>query len=239
MKDKVLEQKQAVVAEIKEKIENSPSVVLVDYRGLTVEEITQLRDEYRANGVDYKVYKNTLMRFAFKELGYEDFNEYLTGPNALAIAGEDATSAARITQKFAKDNDKLEIKAGLIEGKIIDLAGVKELASIPSREVLIAKLLGSLKAPVSNLVYLLDAIAKQKEEAGEDVAEPVAEETVAEEAVVEEPAVEAVAEEAVVEEPAVEAVEEPAVEEPVVAACPIVVEEEQTEEVVEETTTEE
>ncbi|NLY20208.1 MAG: 50S ribosomal protein L10 [Tissierellia bacterium] len=222
MKDKVLEQKQAVVAEIKEKIENSPSVVLVDYRGLTVEEITQLRDEYRANGVDYKVYKNTLMRFAFKELGYEDFNEYLTGPNALAIAGEDATSAARITQKFAKDNDKLEIKAGLIEGKIIDLAGVKELASIPSREVLIAKLLGSLKAPVSNLVYLLDAIAKQKEEAGEEVVEPVTEEPVAEEVVVEE----AVA-------------EEPAVEEPVVEACPIVVEEEQTEEVVEEATTEE
>lgn len=200
MKDAVLQKKQAVVAEIKEKLENASSVVLVDYRGLTVEEVTQLRKDYRDNGVDYKVYKNTLMEFAFKELGHEGMIEYLNGPNALVIAGEDVTSAARVTQAFAKTNEKLEIKAGLLDGKVLDMAGVKELADIPSREVLLAKLLGSLKAPMSNLAYMLSAYASKKEEEGDAVAEPVDEEAPVAEAVEEAPVVEAVEETAEVEE---------------------------------------
>ena len=164
MKDFVLEQKQAVVSEIREKIENSGSLVLVDYRGLTVEQVTNLRNKYREAGVQYKVYKNTMMKLAFKELGLEDFNQYLEGPSAVAFSGEDLTAAARLTTDFATSNEKLVIKAGILEGKILDNNGVKAIANIPSREVLIAKLLGSLKAPVSNFVYMLDALRKKKEE---------------------------------------------------------------------------
>ena len=164
MKDSVLEQKQAVISEIREKIENSGSLVLVDYRGLTVEQVTDLRKKYREAGVQYKVYKNTMMKLAFKELGFEDFNQYLEGPSAVAFSGEDLTAAPRITNEFAKSNEKLVIKAGILEGKILDTNGVKAVANIPSREVLIAKLLGSLKAPVSNFVYMLDALRKKKEE---------------------------------------------------------------------------
>ena len=105
-----------------------------------------------------------MMKLAFKELGYEEFNQYLEGPSAVAFAGEDLTAAARITNEFAKSNEKLVIKAGILEGKILDTNGVKAVASIPSREVLVAKLLGSLKAPVSNLVYMLEAVRKKKEE---------------------------------------------------------------------------
>ena len=105
-----------------------------------------------------------MMKLAFKELGYEDFNQYLEGPSAVAFSGEDLTAAARITNEFAKSNEKLVIKAGILEGKILDTNGVKAVASIPSREVLVAKLLGSLKAPVSNLVYMLEAVRKKKEE---------------------------------------------------------------------------
>lgn len=164
MKDHVLEQKQAVVSEIKEKIEKSGSLVLVDYRGLTVQEVTDLRSKYREAGVQYKVYKNTMMKLAFKELGFEDFNSYLEGPSAVAFSGEDVTAAARITNEFAKNNEKLVIKAGILEGKVLDKDSIKEVANIPSREILIAKLLGSFKAPVSNFVYMLDALRKKKEE---------------------------------------------------------------------------
>lgn len=105
-----------------------------------------------------------MMKLAFKELGYEDFNQYLEGPSAVAFSFEDLTAAARITNDFAKTNDKLVIKAGILEGKILDSNDVKAVANIPSKEVLIAKLLGSFKAPVSNFVYMLDALRKKKEE---------------------------------------------------------------------------
>ena len=160
MKDYVLEQKQAVISEIREKIEKSTSLVLVDYRGLTVEQVTELRNKYREAGVQYKVYKNTMMKFAFKELGFDEFEQYLEGPSAVAFSGDDVTAAARITNEFAKSNDKLVIKAGVLEGKVLNSDEVKAVANIPSREVLIAKLLGSFKAPVSNFVYLLDALRK-------------------------------------------------------------------------------
>lgn len=169
----VLEQKKALVEEIKEKVESSQGMVLVDYRGLNVEEINELRANYRKAGVDYKVYKNSMMRFAFKEAGLEDFNEYLTGPNAIAFGFEDPVQAAKISHEFAKNNENLEIKAGVVDGKIISLDEIKELADLPSREVLIAKALGGLNAPISgfanvlqgtirNLVYALDAVREKQ-----------------------------------------------------------------------------
>lgn len=175
LKDKVLEGKKQVVEEIKEKIEKSQSVVLVDYRGLNVDEVTQLRRKFREAGVDYKVYKNTLMKFAFKDTGYEDFNKYLTGPNAIAFGFDDPVSPAKVTNDFAKDNDKLEVKAGIVDGKIVELDEIKRLADLPSREVLIAQALGGLNAPIAgfanvlqgtirNLVYALNAV-KEKQEA--------------------------------------------------------------------------
>ena len=176
-KSAVLDQKKALVEEIKEKVEKSQGMVLVDYRGLNVDEINELRANYRKAGVDYKVYKNTMMRFAFKEAGLEDFNEYLTGPNAVAFGFEDPVQAAKVSHDFAKDNEKLEIKAGIIDGKLIGLEEIKELADLPPREVLVAKALGGLNAPISgfanvlqgtvrNLVYVLEAVrAKEAEEA--------------------------------------------------------------------------
>lgn len=170
----VLDQKKQIVEEIKEKISNSQAVVLVDYRGLDVQEVTELRKKYKEAGVEYKVYKNTLMRFAFKDAGLEDFNEFLTGPNGIVFGIEDPVAPAKITSEFAKDHKKLEIKAGIVDGKIINLDEIKNLASLPSREVLIAQVLGGLNGPISgfanvlqgnirNLVYALNAIREKQE----------------------------------------------------------------------------
>ena len=174
MREQVIQNKQKIVEEIKGKVDEAQAVVLVDYRGLNVEELTELRSKYREAGIEYRVYKNTMMRFAFKDAGYEDFNEYLTGPNAIAFGFEDPVQAAKITHEFAKTHEKLEIKAGIVDGKIIDIEEVKSLASLPSREVLIAQALGGLNAPItgfvnvlqaniSNLVYALDAVRQQQE----------------------------------------------------------------------------
>ncbi len=156
--------KEAKVAEIKEKLEKSQSVILASYQGLTVEEDTQLRKNLREAGVEYKVYKNTLVTLAAKELGLEAISEYLEGPVSIAFGYEDATAPARILNDFAKDHKKLELKAGIVEGQIFDKEKVSQLATIPSKEVLIAKLLGSIKAPLSNLAYLLSAIKMTREE---------------------------------------------------------------------------
>ena len=155
--------KEAKVAEIKEKLEKANSVVLSQYQGLTVEEDTVLRKNLREAGVEYKVYKNTLVILAAKELGLEGIVEYLEGPVAIAFGYEDVTVAARVLNDFAKDHKKLELKAGIVEGEIYDTDKIKQLATIPSKEVLIAKLLGSFKAPLSNLAYLLNAIKEKKE----------------------------------------------------------------------------
>lgn len=172
---KVMEMKKSVVEEIKGKIDGSQSVVLVDYRGLTVEETTELRKKFREAGVEYKVYKNSMMRFAFKDAGLEEFNEHLKGPNAVAFGIEDPVAPAKITKEFAKDHTNLEIKAGVVDGKIIDLDGIMGLADLPSREVLIAQVLGGLNGPISgfanvlganikNLVYALNAIKEKQEQ---------------------------------------------------------------------------
>lgn len=163
---KAIEMKQGVVAEIVEKMERAQSVVVVDYKGVTVEQATALRNKFREAGVDYKVYKNTLVRRAAKELGkFEKFDdENLVGTNAIAFGYEDAVAPTKIIADFAKANPKVEFKMGYVEGEYYDAAGLTALSKIPSREELIAKLLGSLKAPVSNFVYLLDALAKKKAE---------------------------------------------------------------------------
>ena len=163
---KVLDNKKAIVEEIKEKIENSKSMVMVDYRGLDVSAVNELRSKFRKEDVVYKVYKNTLMNFAFEELGYNDFLEHLSGPNAIAFSMDDPIAAARISYEFSKDNEALEIKAGYLGDEYLDHDGVIRIASIPSREVLIQRLLGSLQSSVTNFVYLIDAIKTKLEEEG-------------------------------------------------------------------------
>lgn len=174
MKEQTLQAKSQNVEEIKEKISKAQSVVLVDYRGLTVEQLTELRSNYRKAGVEYKVYKNTMMRFAFKDAGLEDFNEFLKGPSAVAFGYDDPVQVAKITAEFAKTNTKLEIKAGIVDGKVIDLEGVKNLANLPPREVLIAQVLGGFNAPIQgfanvlqgtirSLAIVLNAISEKQE----------------------------------------------------------------------------
>jgi large subunit ribosomal protein L10 len=146
-------------------LSKAKSVVLVEYKGLTVEKVTELRNKCREAGVEYKVYKNTLMRFAFNDLGYKDIDPSLEGPNAIAISYNDEVSAARITNEFAKNsNDTLVIKAGVAEGKVLSADEVKSLANVPSREVLIAQLAGVLQGNIRNLAYMLDQVAKNNEE---------------------------------------------------------------------------
>lgn len=161
---KAIEMKKEVVAEIADKLSNSTAAVLVDYRGLKVEELTELRKQFREAGVEYKVYKNTLTRMAAQNAGMEDLVNELVGPNAIAFSYDDPVAPVRIASEFAKEHKNLELKVGIVEGVYYDADKIKELASIPPREVLIAKLLGSLKAPVSNFAYLIKAIADKQQE---------------------------------------------------------------------------
>jgi len=165
MNQSVLEQKKQVVSDITEKFKSAKSVVLVEYNGLTVEKATELRNKCRDAGVEYKVYKNTLMRFAFEELGYKDITASLEGPNAVAISFDDEVSAAKVTNDFAKtSNDTLVIKAGIAEGRVLNAEEVKALANVPAREVLLAQLAGVLQGNIRNLAYLLDQVANKDEE---------------------------------------------------------------------------
>lgn len=156
-----VELKQPIVAEISEVIKDAQSVVLVDYRGLTVEEDTALRKQLREAGVNYKVYKNTLMNFAFKGTDFEALAPYLNGPSAIAVSTDDATAPARILAEFAKKAKNLEIKAGVVEGDLYDAKGMAAIASIPSRDVLISKLLGSLQSPITNFARVIKQIAEK------------------------------------------------------------------------------
>lgn len=195
-----VELKQPIVEEISASIKDAQSVVLVDHRGLTVEQDTNLRKQLREAGITYKVYKNTMMNFAFKGTDFESLTPYLEGPSAIAISTTDATAPARVLCKFAKEADKLEIKGGVVEGIAYDAKGITEIAKIPSREELLSKLLGSIQSPITNFARVMKQLA-EKGGAGECEA-PAAEEAPAEEA----PAAEAPAEEA----PAVEAAAEEA-----------------------------
>lgn len=155
-----VELKQPVVEEISEIIKDAQSVVLVNYSGLTVEEDTNLRREMREAGVQYKVYKNTMMNFAFKGTDCESLSEHLHGTNALAVSKDDATAPVRILAKFAKKNPSLELVAGVVEGNYNDKAGVEALANVPSREELLGKLLGSIQSPITNFARVLNQIAE-------------------------------------------------------------------------------
>ncbi|WP_282926599.1 50S ribosomal protein L10 [Helcococcus kunzii] len=175
MSQSALSLKQQVVSEIKDAIQNSKSVSIVEYRGLTVSEISDLRNKYRAEGVSYKVYKNTMVKIALEELGYDGFEEYLSGPNGFVFSNEDMVAGPRVTANFAKENEKLVIKAGLLDGKVLNPDEVKALAKLPSREVLVAQVLGTLNAPIAGLanvlqgtirkvVYALNAVKEKKEQ---------------------------------------------------------------------------
>ncbi|WP_213421594.1 50S ribosomal protein L10 [Bhargavaea massiliensis] len=163
---KILEQKQALVDEISGKLKEAASVVVVDYRGLNVAQVTELRKQLREEGIEFKVYKNSMTRRAAEAAGLEALNEYMTGPNAIAFSTEDVVAPARIINNFAKDNDALEIKAGVIEGNVATLEEVKALAELPSREGLLSMVLSVLQAPIRNFALASKAVAEQKEEQG-------------------------------------------------------------------------
>lgn len=173
--ESILKQKQEVVKELTERIRESKGIVLADYRGLTVEQDTELRVALRKAGVDYRVVKNTLTRFAMKENGLDAIDTHLNGPTAIAMSG-DPVAPAKVLAEYSKKYEKLELKAGVVEGRIIDVDGVKALADLPSREVLVAKVLGGFNAPITGfvnvlngnirgLVVALNAIAEKRAEA--------------------------------------------------------------------------
>ena len=221
-----VELKKPIVEEISASIKDAQSVVLVDYRGLTVEQDTELRKQLREAGITYKVYKNTMMNFAFKGTDFESLIPYLEGPSAVAISTEDATAPARVLCKFAKTANALEVKGGVVEGVAYDGKGIENISKIPSREELLSKLLGSIQSPIANFARVMNQLA-EKGGAAETAPAAAAEETPAAEetaapaedapATAETPAEEtaAPAEEtpAAAEAPAKETAEEPAAEE--------------------------
>ncbi len=160
-----VEIKQPIVQEIAENVKDAQSVVVVDYRGLTVAQDTQLRKELREAGITYKVYKNTLMNFAFKGTEFESLTDVLEGPNAIAISKDDATAPARLLAKFDKTAPALEIKAGVVEGNFYDTEAMKDISNIPSREELLARLFGSWQSPITNFARVIKQIAEKDGEA--------------------------------------------------------------------------
>ena len=185
---KVLSEKQAIVADLTEKLKSAASGVLIDYKGLTVAEDTALRTELRKNEVDYAVVKNTLTRFAVKNVGLDELDGVLNGTTSLAFSQNDPIAPMRVINKFSKqfNGEKFVIKAGFMDGKVLPLSDIQALAELPSKEVLLAQVLGTMLAPITSLAFVIKAIA---EKGG-----AVAEEAPAAEAVV--PAAEATAEEA-------------------------------------------
>ena len=180
-----VELKKPIVEEIAGSVKDAQSVVLVDYRGLTVEQDTQLRKQLREAGITYKVYKNTMMNFAFKGTDLESLAPLLEGPSAIAVSKEDATAPARVLAKFAKTAPALELKGGIVEGVFYDAAGMADIAKIPSREELLSKLLGSIQSPIANFARVMNQLAEKggasaceapaKEEASSEEAAPAAE----------------------------------------------------------------
>jgi large subunit ribosomal protein L10 len=166
MMSKVIEVKKQIVDEIAVKLKESKSTVVVDYRGLTVSEVTELRKQLREAGVEFKVYKNSMTRRAADAAELSDLNASLTGPNAIAFSTEDVVAPAKILNDFAKKHDALEIKAGVVEGNIVTVEEIKALADLPSREGLLSMLLSVLQAPIRNLALATKAVADQKEEQG-------------------------------------------------------------------------
>jgi len=165
-----LAKKQEVISEIRDKVVKSKSMVLVDSRGLTVLQDTKLRKILREAGVDYKVYKNTMINFAIKDTDSEGLAPYLEGPTAVAFSYDEATIAANLINKQLKDMPNLEFKAGVVEGIVYDAKGMIAVADIPSREVLLSRLLGSLQSPIASFARVLNALAEEKESGGASAA---------------------------------------------------------------------
>ncbi len=157
------ENKQLLIDEIKGKVENASSIVLVDYRGITVEQDTQLRKKLREAGVEYKIYKNTMLKRAFEGTEFDALNEYLAGPTAVAFSYEDPTAGSRTLADDVKEIDAISFKAGVVDGTLYDAEGMEKIASIPSREVLLSRLLGSLQGPMASFARVIKAIADEKE----------------------------------------------------------------------------
>lgn len=162
-----LEAKKQVVSEITDKFTESQATILVDYRGLNVEEVTALRKELRDNNIDYKVYKNTLTRRAAEAAELGELTDVLTGPTAVAFSKDDVVAPAKVLHEFSKKHDALEIKGGVIEGKVATLDEIKELSTLPDYNGLVSMLLSVLQAPIRNLAYVTKAVAEQKDEAAE------------------------------------------------------------------------
>jgi len=169
-----VELKQPVVDEISANIDGAQALVLVDHRGLTVQQDTELRKKLREAGVFYKVYKNTMMNFAFKGTAFEGLSDLLNGPSAIAVSKDDATAPARVIFEFAKTAKNLEVKGGVVEGTVLDIKGLEEVSQIPSREILLGRLLGSMQSPVSNFARVIKQIA-EKDGEGAAPAEAAAE----------------------------------------------------------------
>lgn len=161
---KVLEKKKGIVEEISGKFQESQTTVVVDYRGLNVAEVTELRKQLREAGIDYKVYKNTLTRRAVAEVKLDELTDTLVGPTAVAFSKDDVIAPAKIISNFAKKHDALEIKGGVIEGKVATIDQIQELAQLPDYNGLLSMLLSVLQAPMRNLAYVTKAISEQKEE---------------------------------------------------------------------------
>ena len=161
----ILEQKKLIVNEITDKMKNSTSFVIVDYKGITVEQVTKLREKARAAGVEYKIYKNTYLRFAAKETGYEDIIPCLTESTAIAFCEEDSIAPAKVIADFVKENNLkiLNFKGGVIERQVTSAEHIAEIAKLPGKEALIAKMLGCLNATIANFAYVINAIKEQKE----------------------------------------------------------------------------
>ena len=160
-----VELKKPIIEEISELLNGAASAVIVDYRGLTVEEDTALRKQLREAGVTYKVYKNTMINFAIKGTEFEELGKHLEGPTALAVSKDDATAPARILFKFSQTAKALELKAGVVEGTYYDEVGIKAIANVPSREELLSKLLGSMQSPITNFARVIKQIAEKGEAA--------------------------------------------------------------------------
>lgn len=156
-----VEIKKPIVEEIRELLNDAQAAVLVDYRGLTVEEDTNLRNKLRAEEVTYKVYKNTMLRFAIEGTEFESLGKHLEGPTALAVSKKDATAPARILANFAKDAKALELKAGVVDGTYYDEKGIQAIANVPSREVLLSRLLGSMQSPIANFARVIKQVAEK------------------------------------------------------------------------------
>ena len=162
----ILEGKKAVVNEIAGKMKDAQAFVLVDYKGINVEQDTQFRNKARELNVDYKIYKNTMIRFAAEELGYGELADVLKGSTAVAFCNEDVVAPAKVVKEFATDNrlDCLTIKGGVIDGAVASMEELEKIATLPSREVLLSRMIGSIQAPIANFARVIDEIRKKLEE---------------------------------------------------------------------------